>query len=85
MKNGPIRNTLCRLGLAALIAICGMFLPGTVGCDNPDVQNTIWQGANDLVISLVNALFQAIKPVTSTTTTPVTVSWIAETAGTVIC
>jgi len=86
MKHGPIRKTLCRPGLVALVALCGLFLLGTVGCDNPDVQNTIWQGLNDLAVSAVDAIFLAIKPVTSTTTTtPVTVSWIAEAADTVIC
>ena len=85
MKRGPIRKTLCWPALPALVALCGLFLLGTVGCDNPDVQNTIWQGLNDLAVSAVDAFFLAIKPSTTQTTTPVTVSWIAEAAGTVIC
>jgi len=86
MKHGSICKTLCRPGLVALVALGGLFLLGTVGCDNPDVQNTIWKGANDLAVSLVDALFQAIKPGTNTTTTtPVTVSWITDAVATATC
>jgi hypothetical protein len=85
MKRGLIRKTFCWPVLPALVALCGLFMLGSVGC-NADVQTTVWQGANNLAVSLIDALFLAIKPVTSTTTTnPVTVSWITDAVTTVVC
>jgi hypothetical protein len=84
MKRGPIRKTLRWPILPALVALCGLSLLGTVGCST-DVQTTIWQGANDLAVTLVDALFQAVKPSTTQTTTPVTVSWLTDAVATVVC
>ena len=52
----------------ALILIAGLLLGGLVGCTS-EVQTTVWTGLNGFSVSLVNALFQALNPVTTTTTT----------------
>jgi hypothetical protein len=52
-------------------------LAGLVGCDNPDIQDALWSGANDLAVSLIDALFLAFKPGTNDTT-PVTTSWLLD-------
>jgi len=83
MKRGPIRKTVCWLVLPALVALCGLFLLGSVGCST-EVQTTIWSGANALAATLIDAVFLAFKPV-ATQTTPVTVTWLTDAVRTVVC
>ena len=57
--------------LLVLLVAAGFLFGSLIGCTT-EVQTTIWTGLNSLAVSLVNALFQALNPVS--TTTPVTVS-----------
>ena len=75
MTSNPIRRNGFYACPIALILVAGLLLGGLVGCTT-EVQTTVWTGLNDLSVSLVNALFQALNPVTTETTTPVTVSML---------
>ena len=75
MTSNPLRRNGFYACPIALILVAGLLLGGLVGC-TPEVQTTIWSGLNDLSVSLVDALFQALNPVTNDTPTPVTVSML---------
>ncbi|HSW45092.1 MAG TPA: hypothetical protein VLM89_05930 [Phycisphaerae bacterium] len=73
-----------RIGLILLTAFTLILWPGLVGCDNPAVQDAVWNGMNDLAGALVDALFLAFKP-GSDQTTPVEVSWLTHARPAWIC
>jgi hypothetical protein len=76
MTSNPVRRNGFYACPIALILVAGLLLGGLVGC-TPEVQTTVWKGLNDLSVSMVNALFQALNPVTTDTTpTPVTVGML---------
>jgi hypothetical protein len=72
MTSSPNRQSAFRVSPLVLILAAGLMLGCLVGCDET-VQATIWTGLNDLAVSLVDALFQALDPANDTPT-PVTAS-----------
>lgn len=72
MTSSPDRQNAFCVRPLVLIAAAGLLLGCLVGCDQT-VQATVWDGLNDLAVSLVDALFQALDP-TKNTPTPVTAS-----------
>lgn len=83
MSCRPIAGSVRRPRTTLLAASAVVAMAALAGCDNPDVQDAVWNGANDLAVALIDALFLAFKP-GSSQTTPVTVSWLLDTFSTAI-
>ncbi len=79
MTSSPDRQNAFRGRPLVLIVAAGLLLGCLVGCDQT-VQATVWDGLNDLAVSLVDALFQALDP-TQNTPTPVTASVLDRTTA----
>jgi hypothetical protein len=77
----PLCGSVRRRRTVILAGMTFVGLAGLVGCDNPEIQTALWTGANDLVVSLVDALFLAFKP-GSDQITPVTTSWLLDAVST---
>lgn len=71
----PLSRSVRRRRTAVYVGMAVVGLAGLVGCDNPDIQDALWGGANDLAVALIDALFLAFKPGTEDTST-VTTSWL---------
>ena len=83
MKLSPINGRTSRWALLVMFSVAGLVFAGAVGCDNVEVQTVVLGGLQDLAVTMIDALFLTLQP--EEESTPVTVSWIMDTANTLIC
>lgn len=76
------RRTFYR-GLLALAGTTGLLFQSVLGCDNTEVRTTILGGIQDLSVTLIDAFFISLTQ--DEDVTPVTVSWLLDTAASILC
>lgn len=83
MKLSPINSGTSRWALLVMFSLASFVFAGAAGCDNVEVQTTVLGGLQDLAVTMVDALFLTLQP--QEEGTPVTVSWLMDSANTLTC